>query len=80
MENYTFLSVIFYLISPDNIRYCRGLIVNMTSHELTCLFNLSTRNQCDQLIMFFQAVDNIPSASGILRGTGTSVPAGYSAA
>ena len=26
------------------------------------------------------AVDNIPSASGILRGTGTSVPAGYSAA
>ena len=54
MENYTFLSVIFYLISPDNIRYCRGLIVNMTSHELTCLFNLSTRNQCDQLIMFFQ--------------------------
>ena len=54
MENYTFLSVIFYLISPDNIRYCRGLIVNMTSHKLTCLFNLSTRNQCDQLIMFFQ--------------------------
>ena len=26
------------------------------------------------------AVDNIPSASGILRGTGTSVPAGCSAA